>query len=161
MEAHVLHAFRAGLTRMPDGRALVTLRAEWHDGTTRPVFGPFEPAEKLAAVTPRPRMNLTVYQGMLAPHARWRDRVVATVGGTRPNPRQLRARPRRIRPRNAATECGATSCVARLKETSLPVRGVVAECSLLALVIAHQMPRRRAGAFESTSFLLGSYRLLS
>lgn len=33
--------------------------------------------EKLAALTPRPRINLILYHGVLAPHARWRARVVA------------------------------------------------------------------------------------
>src|SRR5439155_269859 len=33
--------------------------------------------EKLAALTPRPRINLVLYHGVLAPHARWRGRVVA------------------------------------------------------------------------------------
>jgi hypothetical protein len=33
--------------------------------------------EKLAALTPRPRMNLVLYHGVLAPHAGWRARLVA------------------------------------------------------------------------------------
>ena len=32
--------------------------------------------EKLAALTPRPRINLILYHGVLAPHARWRSRIV-------------------------------------------------------------------------------------
>ena len=33
--------------------------------------------EKLAALTPRPEINLVLYHGVLAPHARWRAKVVA------------------------------------------------------------------------------------
>ena len=33
--------------------------------------------EKLAALTPRPAINLVLYHGVLAPHARWRPDVVA------------------------------------------------------------------------------------
>jgi hypothetical protein len=33
--------------------------------------------EKLAALTPRPEINLVLYHGALAPHARWRAEVVA------------------------------------------------------------------------------------
>ena len=33
--------------------------------------------EWVAALTPRPRINLVLYHGVLAPHARWRARVVA------------------------------------------------------------------------------------
>jgi hypothetical protein len=38
---------------------------------------PMELLEKLAALTPRPRINLILYHGVLAPHAHWRARVVA------------------------------------------------------------------------------------
>ena len=51
--------------------------AAWHDGTTHLLFEPVELLEKLAALTPRPRINLLLYHGVLAPHARWRARVVA------------------------------------------------------------------------------------
>jgi hypothetical protein len=40
-------------------------------------FAPVELLEKLAALTPRPRINLILYHGVLAPHARWRARAVA------------------------------------------------------------------------------------
>jgi hypothetical protein len=33
--------------------------------------------EKLAAVTPRPEINLVLYHSVLVPHARWRPEVVA------------------------------------------------------------------------------------
>ena len=33
--------------------------------------------EKLAALTPRPEINLVLYHGVLAPRARWRPDVVA------------------------------------------------------------------------------------
>ena len=35
-----------------------------------------------AALTPRPRVNLVVYHGVLAPHARWRPRAVSYEGST-------------------------------------------------------------------------------
>jgi len=46
--------------------------------------------EKLAALTPRPRINLILYHGVLAPHARWRAQVVAygalsEIAATAPN----------------------------------------------------------------------------
>jgi hypothetical protein len=41
------------------------------------VFAPLELLEKLAALTPRPRINLVLYHGVLAPHSSWRARVVA------------------------------------------------------------------------------------
>jgi hypothetical protein len=35
---------------------------------------------KLAVLTPRPRINLLLYHGILAPHARWRPEAVAREG---------------------------------------------------------------------------------
>jgi hypothetical protein len=60
-----------------EGRIVLTLKAAWADGTTHLVFEPLELLERLAALTPRPRINLIVYHGVLAPHARGRNRVVA------------------------------------------------------------------------------------
>jgi hypothetical protein len=46
------------LSRTADGRVLLTLKTEWSDGTTHLVFDPIELLERLAALTPRPRINL-------------------------------------------------------------------------------------------------------
>ena len=43
--------------------------------------------EKLAALIPRSRVNLVLYHGVLAPHARWRARVVA-FGDSGPHARR-------------------------------------------------------------------------
>src|SRR5262249_17777928 len=47
------------------GRVLLTLKAEWSDGTTHLLFEPIELLERLAALTPRPRINLVLYHGLL------------------------------------------------------------------------------------------------
>src|SRR5207248_2847761 len=65
------------LSLTPDGLVLVTLKSEWHDGTSHLLFTPVELLEKLAALTPRPRVNLVIYHGILAPRARARTRAVA------------------------------------------------------------------------------------
>lgn len=61
-----------------DGQVVLQLRHPWRDGTTRLVFDPVEFLERLAALTPRPRVNLVLYHGVLAPGAAWRARVVAS-----------------------------------------------------------------------------------
>ena len=66
------------LRQMGDDRVLLTLKMPWADGTRHLLFAPMELLEKLAALTPRPRLNLILYHGVLAPHARWRARVVAS-----------------------------------------------------------------------------------
>ncbi|HEY7654036.1 MAG TPA: transposase, partial [Methylomirabilota bacterium] len=62
--------------RRADGRLLVTLKTAWRDGTSYLLFEPIEFMEKLAAIIPRPAVNLVLYHGVLAPHARWRSHVV-------------------------------------------------------------------------------------
>ena len=61
----------------PEGQVLVTLKSRWRDGTTHLRFDPVDFLARLAALVPRPRVNLVIYSGVLAPHARWRARVVA------------------------------------------------------------------------------------
>jgi hypothetical protein len=62
---------------------MLTLKAAWADGTRQLVFEGLELLEKLAELTPRPRINLVLYHGVLAPHSGWRARVIAscTWGG--------------------------------------------------------------------------------
>src|SRR5438067_1404724 len=74
-----------------DGRVLVLLKGEWSDGTTHLLFEPVELLEKLAALTPRPRINLVLYHGVLAPHARWRARAVAHGGAEARAPAEANA----------------------------------------------------------------------
>ena len=52
------------------GGVAVKLKAAWRDGTTRLVFEPLEFLAKLAALTPRPEINLLLYHGVLAPPGR-------------------------------------------------------------------------------------------
>jgi len=77
------------LPLLGDGRVRAQLKRAWSDGTTHLLFEPVEFLEKLAALTPRPAINLILYQGLLAPHSRWRpDAVVygrpARDAATRP-----------------------------------------------------------------------------
>ena len=59
-----------------DGRIRLTLKTPWADGTRHLLFEPLELLEKLAALIPRSHVNLVLYHGVLASHARWRPRVV-------------------------------------------------------------------------------------
>ena len=52
-----------------DGQVRLELRRPWADGTTHLLFDPVELLERLAALTPRPRINLILYYGVLAPRA--------------------------------------------------------------------------------------------
>ena len=48
------------LSRLADGRVVCTLRHPWHDGTRHLIFTPHEFLERLAAITPRPHINLLI-----------------------------------------------------------------------------------------------------
>ena len=58
------------------GQVQLELRRRWSDGTTHLLFDPVELLERLAALTPRPHINLILYHGVLAPRAAWRSLVV-------------------------------------------------------------------------------------
>jgi hypothetical protein len=64
---YALHpAIAAGRLHLsPNGQVVLDLRHRWADGTTRPVFEPTDLLERLAALTPRPRINLLLYCGVL------------------------------------------------------------------------------------------------
>ncbi len=68
------------LALQPDGHVLVTLKTPWRDGTTHLRFEPLTLLERLAALTPRPRINVVIYHGILAPHAAGRAAAVGYGG---------------------------------------------------------------------------------
>lgn len=65
-----------------DGQVWLALRHGWTDGTTHLRFDPIELLERLAALTPRPRINLVLYHGVLAPRSAWRSLVVGRGAGS-------------------------------------------------------------------------------
>jgi hypothetical protein len=65
------------LKKLRDGRIAVVLQRPWADGTTHLVFTPTELLQRLVPLVPRPRINLLLYHGVLAPNAPWRREVVA------------------------------------------------------------------------------------
>ncbi|MCH7749526.1 MAG: transposase [Acidobacteria bacterium] len=64
------------LSLTPEGQVRLRLGRRWSDGTTHLLFDPVELLERLAVLTPRPRINLILYHGVLAPRAAWRSLVV-------------------------------------------------------------------------------------
>jgi hypothetical protein len=70
----------------PDGGVRLELRRPWRDGTRALLFDPLDFLGRLAALTPKPRVNLLLYHGVFAPHAAQRRGAVARAreasGGT-------------------------------------------------------------------------------
>ena len=69
-----------------DGHVRLTLKRPWANGTTHLEFKPLDLLARLAALTPRPRINLVLYHGVLAPRAAWRALVVRFDPAVHPGP---------------------------------------------------------------------------
>jgi hypothetical protein len=61
-----------------------TLKTPYRDGTTQVAFEPIDFIARLAALVPKPRVNLTRYHGVLAPNHRWRGEVTPANRGKAP-----------------------------------------------------------------------------
>jgi hypothetical protein len=64
------------LSQSANGDILYKLKKPWTDGTTSVIFSPLEFIEKLASLVPPPRIHLTRFHGILAPHSQFRKLVV-------------------------------------------------------------------------------------
>ena len=64
------------LTQVSDDLLSFQLKTPWSDGTTAILLSPLELVEKISARVPPPRRNLVRYHGILAPHAKQREKVV-------------------------------------------------------------------------------------
>ncbi|MCB0385750.1 MAG: transposase [Bdellovibrionales bacterium] len=58
------------------GQVIYTLKKPYSDGTTHIVMTQLELLERLAAIVPRPRVHLTRFAGVFAPHFKYRAMVV-------------------------------------------------------------------------------------
>ena len=88
------------LQPMPDGTIVLELRRRWRDGTTHIIFEPVELLERLAALVPRPRVNLVLYHGVFAPRATWRRLIVPVPPTPADAPESAGAAGPRARPPN-------------------------------------------------------------
>lgn len=70
----------------PDGRVRLALRRPWRDGTRALLFDPLDFLGRLAALTPKPRVNLLLYHGVFAPHAARRRAAVSRPRDTAEGP---------------------------------------------------------------------------
>ena len=69
-----------------DGQVVLDLRHEWADGTTQLLFEPVELLGRLAALTPRPRINLLLDYGVLGARSAWRSRCRRRTSPTHGSP---------------------------------------------------------------------------
>lgn len=60
------------LSLTPNGNVRYQLKTPYRDGTTHVIFEPLDFIARLAALVPRPRVNLTRFQGVFAPNSKHR-----------------------------------------------------------------------------------------
>ena len=72
------------LSLTSNGQVRYRLKTPYRDGTTHVVFNPLDFLARLAALVPRPRVNLTRFHGVFAPNSAWRPRVTPAGRGRRP-----------------------------------------------------------------------------
>ena len=69
------------LSLTPTGKVRYQLKTPYRDGTTHVIFEPLDFIAKLAALVPKPRVNLTRYHGVFAPNSRHRAQVTPAKRG--------------------------------------------------------------------------------
>jgi hypothetical protein len=69
------------LSLTPNGNVRYQLKTPYRDGTTHVIFEPVDFIAKLAALVPRPRVNLTRFHGVFAPNSKHRALVTPAKRG--------------------------------------------------------------------------------
>ncbi len=69
------------LALTPSGQVRYQLKTPYRDGTTHTVLEPLDLMARLAALVPPPRMHLTRYHGVFAPHSKLRAAVTPAHRG--------------------------------------------------------------------------------
>ena len=64
------------LSLASNGNVVIALKTPYDDGTTHVVLNPMEFMGRLAALVPRPRVNLTRFHGVFSPNSKLREHVV-------------------------------------------------------------------------------------
>jgi hypothetical protein len=69
------------LSLTPNGNVRYQLKTPYHNGTTHVIFEPLDFIARLAALVPKPRVNLTRFHGVFAPNSQYRARVTPARRG--------------------------------------------------------------------------------
>jgi len=69
------------LSMTEHGQVRYSLKTPWRDGTTQVIFEPLDFIARLAALIPKPRVNLTRFHGVFAPNSKHRAEVTLAKRG--------------------------------------------------------------------------------
>ena len=90
-----------------NGNVVIALKTPYDDGTTHVVLSPMEFMGRLAALVPKPRVNLTRFHGVFSPNSKLREYVVPqkpVEEQESPKPKAY-SRPGRVRMGSATQTC--------------------------------------------------------
>jgi hypothetical protein len=91
------------LSLTTQGKVRYELKTSYRDGTTHVIFEPLDFIARLAALVPKPRVNLTRFHGVFAPNSKHRVQVTPARRGKRSKPKAPeQAQDRTPRERRAA-----------------------------------------------------------
>jgi hypothetical protein len=116
------------LSLTPNGNVRHQLKTPYRDGTTHVIFEPLDFIARLAALVPKPRVNLTRFHGAFAPNSKQRGRVTPAKrgrGGQHPTKRDPEAATPAER-RAAMTWANVSS--GSLASISRPARPAAGQC---------------------------------
>ncbi len=68
-----------------NGQVRYELKTPYRNGTTHVIFEPLDFIAKLAALVPKPRVNLTRFHGVFAPNSKHRVQVTPAKRGKKPD----------------------------------------------------------------------------
>jgi len=69
------------LAVLSNGNIRYQLKTPYRDGTTHVIFEPLDFVAKLAALIPKPSVNLTRFDGVFAPNSKWREQITPAKRG--------------------------------------------------------------------------------
>ena len=69
------------LSLTPNGNVRYQMKTPYRDGTTHAIFEPLDFITRLAALIPKPRVNLTRFHGVFAPNSTHRSQVTPARRG--------------------------------------------------------------------------------
>jgi hypothetical protein len=112
---------RLSLTQ--NGKVRYQLKTPYRDGTTHVIFEPLDFIARLAALVPKPRVNLTRFHGVFAPNSKYRARVTPAKRGKGGRDARAAADPeeRTAAERRAAMSLKRNASSGSLGSTSRPV----------------------------------------
>ena len=114
----------------PNGNVRYQLKTPYRDGTTHVIFDPLDFIARLAALVPKPRVNLARFHGVFAPNSQHRARVTPARRGRGNKAKVL------DEPQTVAERCASMTWAQRLRRVFNIDIETCSECGGAVSIIA-------------------------